>query len=238
MSELQAATDLREWSPPRTTSLPALDLVRLLGVLVVPGIVIASLLGFFLGWAAAVIGLVAYSGFVWLWLSTQGRRALRSSRAAPAERAEAPRLFNLAHGMADDLGIARPGVWLAPEDEPNAMVCRGGGPLLVVSRGLLDTYTRTELEAVVAHCLVRLDHKELRRAALGAAMGRLAGRMGGSDLVAVDARAAALTRYPVGLASAISKATTKSGLGAAFWFVPQGGGWPSQNQRAARLNDL
>jgi hypothetical protein len=232
------ANDLREWSPPRTAATFAIDRLWLTVVLVVPGLVVASLGAIAFGIPGAVAGAVVYSVLVWLWLSSQGRRALRASGARPAESTEAPRLFNLAHGMASDLGLEPPGLWLVDDGGPNAMACRAGGPVLVVNRSLLDSFTRTELEAVVAHCLVRLHKRELHRSALAAALGELAGPAGGVDLIEVDARAASLTRYPAGLAAAISKAAPRSGRMASFWFVPGGSRWPAPADREARLGEL
>jgi hypothetical protein len=143
-------------------------------------------------------------------------------------------LLNLASGLASDLGMKTPRVLVSPEQGANAFVVPG---VIVVTEDLLSQYTRTELEAVIAHCLVRL-----RDGGLGWAV--TAAGTGGHSRVAprvderVDARTAALTRYPPALASAIRKASPRRGRTAALWFVAHDSSHAPAEQRAAALLDL
>ena len=118
------------------------------------------------------------------------------------------------------------------------MVCRARGDALAVTRALLEGFTRTELEAVVSHCLVRLNSVDLDRASLSVALGPL----GSGSIPTVgdrdDVAAAAVTRYPPALAAAIEKAEPRSGRYAAFWFVASGRSHRSASERAAALRDL
>jgi Zn-dependent protease with chaperone function len=111
-----------------------------------------------------------------------------------------PRATNLLEGLVGRAGIARPElrVYRGP---PNALVVPGRRPVFAISSTALDELSRTELEAVLAHCVVRVG---IRRTA----------PVGYED----DVRAAALTRYPPGLAKALEKLVAEAGSGA-HWFT-------------------
>ncbi len=81
---------------------------------------------------------------------------------------------------------------------PNAVVVPGHGPVALADSAL-DQLARTELEAVLAHCLVRLAHA------------RRTDPVGYAD----DVRAVALTRYPPGLAKALERLVPQD----SHWFV-------------------
>ncbi|HEX2235991.1 MAG TPA: hypothetical protein VHK89_06925, partial [Actinomycetota bacterium] len=183
------------------------------------------------GPAAAGLALAAGAGASAAWVALQGRRALRWLRPTPAQPADAPRLLNLVEGLATRVGGPVPSIWIADGHGRNALVCRSGGPRVVVTRALVEEATRTELEAVVAHCLVRLQ-RPLLRESLGAAFGPPATTLAVDT--ALDARAAAMTRYPPGLAAAVSKSDDPSRL-RPFWFAAEG---PSHRSRRDRLDAL
>ncbi len=231
--------DLREWGNASSTKLRGFDLLWLTLVLGAPGLILA-LLGFLLGGTvAAVVVLVLYLCIVGWWITRQGRAALTGAGEARSlgER-DSPRLFNLVGGIANDLGISPPALRVMSSEEADAMIVSAGGPTLVVTTGLLDGYTRTELEAVVTHCLVRIAAGDTRRASLAAGLGSLAGPAGVSDIVGADARTVALTRYPPALASAIEKAFSAGGTRRWFHLVPGGPGAPPQAERIQLLRDL
>jgi hypothetical protein len=129
-------------------------------------------------------------------------------------------------------------LFVIPDDVPNAMVCRAKGPALAVTRGLLDDFTRTELEAVIAHCMVRLLSTDVERASMALAQGPLGTRsiprVGYED----DVRAAAVTRYPPALADAVEKAKPMKGRYAPFWFVADDRSHRPAQERAAAIRDL
>jgi hypothetical protein len=114
------------------------------------------------------------------------------------------------------------------------MIAWSRGPHLAVRQTLLDTYSLTELEAVVAHCLIRHASGDAKRRAATSYFGGTGASVG----TAGDVRAAALTRYPPALASAIRKAEPCSGRGAAAWFVSDDPAHLPAEQRAAALDDL
>lgn len=230
--------DLAEWGPSDQGGLAPVDWLWLVVVLGVPGLVLAALLWLTVGWIEGLVGAAIYGGLVFVWLYLQGRMALKSAQARPLQRSEAPRLFNVAKGLAKDLGVATPSLWVIPVGGPNAFFVRTTGSVLAVTQSLLDTYTRTELEGVVAHCLIRLQPRTMRRATLAGGLGEAAGPAGTLGLDEVDARAAALTRYPLGLAGAVEKADPRAGRRASFWFVPSGGRHLGREDRAALLREL
>jgi hypothetical protein len=184
-------------------------------------------------WGAVGAAVATLATIAW-WVGSQGRRCLAACRAKPAG-AHAARLVNVATGLARDLGVALPELLILPEAGANALACRSRGRACVgVTSAFLATLTRTELEAVVAHCLVRLQGLEPTAAALvSAAGGRLPG-VGPLVGRATDVRAAAVTRYPPALAGALTKASPRRRC-SPLWLVGEG---PSHEPLAARVDAL
>lgn len=222
-----------EWMPAADSS-SAASLLRIAWGIPV---ILAGAAGWIAGglaWSTTAAAAVAIA--LWGWVRLQGRLVLRSLNAVRLRPEQAPRLFNIAEGLAGRTGGRVPAMWLIPGDGPNALVCWAGGPALAVSQSLLDGYTRTELEAVVAHCFVRLPHSAARSEAL--ALGRLGIAIAASDGLSADAAAAALTRYPPALASAIAKAQPRSDRFALLWFVSSRSAQADPQSRAEMLLDL
>ncbi|HEY7874457.1 MAG TPA: hypothetical protein VIG64_04970, partial [Actinomycetota bacterium] len=162
------------------------------------------------------------------------RRALMSGAVAASPETQ-PRLMSLVRGLSGDLGMQPPAVYVSPASGANAFVVPGA---VVVTEELLAEYARTELEAVVAHCLVRLHDGGLGWAVAATAVrngSRFATPFVGPHL---DARAAALTRYPPALASALEKTTPVSGAAASMWFVADAPSHAPVDSRVAELRDL
>ncbi|MEA2498361.1 MAG: heat shock protein HtpX [Actinomycetota bacterium] len=173
---------------------------------------------------AVVAGAVVLAAIVWAVVARNRVGAKRSFAALGAREiapGEQPRLSNMVEGLASDLGVAPPLVGVLDDDEANAFVIGGRSPSIGFTTGLVAGYTRTELEAVVAHCLVRVQ-------------GRGAIRPAG---LAEDIASVTLTRYPPALASALRKASPRPERAGVRWFVPEGGD-PSTEQRAVEVLDL
>jgi hypothetical protein len=151
------------------------------------------------------------------------RRALKDAGAKPVAGSEQPRLHNIASGLADRLGVGAVDLFVIDQGGPNALAGRTERPCVALTRSLLDTYARTELEAVVAHCLVRFRDA-----------GRRATKIGYSD----DVRAVALTRYPPALAAALEKAEPYPGRFASFYMVAEGPSHRPVPERIEALTDL
>jgi hypothetical protein len=188
------------------------------------------------GLAAAIVAAAVVALALAGWVMAQGRLLLRSLGATRLHPHEAPRLFNLVQSLAPQAGVGAPALWLIPSGGPNALVCRVGGSVVAVTRSLLDRYARTELEAVAAHCVIRLrDATALSEAA---ALGRWGAKMAPLVGFAQDAAALALTRYPPALAFAIENAEPRSGRFEAMWFVADGPSHDPQSVRVGMVQEL
>ena len=151
------------------------------------------------------------------------KRALKDAGARAIAGSEAPRLHNIVTGLAERLSLGRVDLFVIEEGGPNALTGRVEAPCIAVTTALLDAYARTELEAVIAHCLVR--HREA---------GRRGAMVGFSD----DVRAVALTRYPPALVAAIEKAEPYKGRFAGHYMVADGPTHRPVPERARALTDL
>ena len=132
------------------------------------------------------------------------RRALKEAGARPVTDDEQHRFRNIADGIAERLALGQVDLFVVDDGGPNALCCKLDRPTISATKSLLENYTRTEIEAVVAHCLVRY---------------RTAGHRGVMVGFSDDVRAAALTRYPPALAAAVEKADPYRGRFAAFYLV-------------------
>ncbi|MDQ3916430.1 MAG: hypothetical protein M3323_14055 [Actinomycetota bacterium] len=191
-----------------------------------------------LEWIGVAAFLALFAGAIVWTVSNSSRGMLRREGAARVRPGTSPRLENMVEGLAEQTGIPAPELWLVDDDEPNALVCFTKRPALAVTRGLVDTYTRTELEAVVAHCYVRFERTSTPAARTLLALSYVSPAFGVPVGGADDLRAAAATRYPPALASAIAKAVPRRGKGAAFWFVADAVTHVPPAERAAALLDL
>jgi hypothetical protein len=163
------------------------------------------------------------------------RRLLRGAVIEPLTDA---RFTNLVHGLAATYNLPLPELAVVQDDRPNAVVTRRPKARLVVTSSLLEQYTRTEQEAVVAHCLYRLSSGALDLTHIAAALGRTGSRFAPKVGYEDDIAAAALTRYPPALASAVAKAKPASGATAPFWFVAHDVSHRHPTERIAELQDL
>lgn len=196
------------------------------------GVLVWALISIWVGLAVAAVLAVGWI----LWAFTRGRAALRAIGAEPLEPESEPRLENLVAGAASDLGTEIPRLWVIPHDRINALVAWSRGGDLAVTEGALRNLPRTELEAVVAHCMVRIASGEARRATFALALGDF-----GRSLVrvglALDVRAAALTRYPPALAAALRRCEPIDGF-RPLWLVADGPTHAGREDRAEALLDL
>jgi Zn-dependent protease with chaperone function len=125
------------------------------------GVLLALGLGFPTAAILISVGLLVAG----LSIRIRGARLLRNEDAEPLDPVRDPRLANLVEGLVARLGVSAPAVWVSPGEVPNAAAVWRGGPQLLLRRGLLGAFSRTELEAVVAFLLVVHATGEARRAA-------------------------------------------------------------------------
>ena len=100
-----------------------------------------------------------------LW-STGAREVIEP--ATPDER----QLVNVVEEMAIASGLPRPGVWIVPDDDPNAFATGRDQATasIAVTRGLLRALSREELQGVVAHEMAHVQNLDVRLMTLLAGM--------------------------------------------------------------------
>lgn len=89
-----------------------------------------------------------------------------------ADKLKLRQLENVVDEMAIAAGLPRPAVYLVPDPDPNAFAT-GRGPeraSLAVTRGLLDTLDREELQGVVAHEMSHIKNLDIRVMTIVAAL--------------------------------------------------------------------
>jgi heat shock protein HtpX len=136
----------------RTTVLMAL----LVGLFMMVGGAIAGSRGMMMGLTfAAVTNLAAY------WFSD--KLALMMSGAQEVSPAEAPDLHRMVASVARQAGVPMPRVYMIPQEQPNAFAT-GRDPqhaAVAVTEGLLQLMSREELEAVLAHEMAHVKHRDI-----------------------------------------------------------------------------
>lgn len=227
------------WGMPDERSLPTAPLVLPAVLLclsaLLAGILVTLILGFVAGIVAAVI--VAVSAAVWG--RGQGRMALHRLGALPADPVRHARLLNIVEGLVAQTSAAAPRVMVIGSDMPNALVTRSGGrPVVAVTSSLLDGLVRTEIEAVVAHCLMRAGSDLTTRASVACAFGPLLASVAPAVGYEDDVRAAAVTRYPPALAKALAKLRPAPARFGPMWMVADDAAHRPDDERIEALSDL
>jgi heat shock protein HtpX len=127
---------------------------------------------------AVVIGLVGIGIAFWQWFNSD-KVAMRAMRAREVSPAEAPEL----HGMIDRLcamaDMPKPRVGIADVDVPNAFAT-GRSPersVVCVTTGILQLLSTEELEAVLAHELSHVAHRDVLVMTLASSAGIVAGML-------------------------------------------------------------
>jgi heat shock protein HtpX len=107
-------------------------------------------------------------------LAATGAISVEDLKRAPsdADRLALQRLENVVDEMAIAAGLPRPDLYVVPDADPNAFAT-GRGPghaSLAVTRGLLDTLDREELQGVVAHEMSHVKNLDVRVMTIVAAL--------------------------------------------------------------------
>jgi heat shock protein HtpX len=127
-------------------------------------------------WTALAVFLV---GAVWSWISIRAgdRIVLRMTGANPVTVDEEPQLHNVVEEMAIAAGIRKPRVYVIETDALNAFAT-GMHPArasIAVTRGLLDSLNREELQGVIGHEMGHIVNWDIRYAtAVGVIVGLIA----------------------------------------------------------------
>ena len=122
-----------------------------------------------------IITTLIAAGICWYSWKSGAQRVLWATGATeivePIGEAQ-QQLVNVVEEMAIASGQPRPRIWIVPDDDPNAFAT-GMDPAhasIAVTRGLLGTLNREELQAVVAHEMAHVQNFDTRLMTLLAAM--------------------------------------------------------------------
>ncbi|HSS84311.1 MAG TPA: M48 family metallopeptidase [Reyranella sp.] len=151
-------------------------------VLLVVLTALAALVGYVIGWllegeasdavplwsrlglfAAALMAVVSV-GWSMISLAFGDKMVLTMANAREIDKADAPQLYNVVEEMAIAAGVPMPKVMILETDALNAFATgnKVGHGTIVVTRGLLDTLSRDELQGVVAHEMAHLANLDTR----------------------------------------------------------------------------
>ncbi|MBW3591264.1 MAG: zinc metalloprotease HtpX [Actinobacteria bacterium] len=127
-------------------------------------------LGSMVGRGGAMFGLafalVMNVGSYWF----SDKLALKMSKAKPVSEAEAPELYSSVRRLTQGASLPMPSLYIIPSDQPNAFAT-GRNPehaAVAVTRGIMQTLDREELEGVLAHELAHVRNRDILIASVAA----------------------------------------------------------------------
>ncbi len=117
-------------------------------------------------WLGATVPLAFIVAGIWFAISYFGSQAMIDlmTGARKVERKSEPDLYNLLESLAISRGLRTPTLRVIDNDSLNAFATglHEGQYSVTVTRGLVNTLTRDELEAVLAHELTHVINKDVR----------------------------------------------------------------------------
>jgi heat shock protein HtpX len=121
----------------------------------------------------ALIALVicGVMNFFTYWFSD--KIVLRMYKARPAERCDAPKLYNIVERLARKANLPMPKVYVIPTSSPNAFAT-GRGPshaAVAATEGIINLLSEEELEGVMAHELAHVKHRDILISSVAATLG-------------------------------------------------------------------
>ena len=149
----------------RNTVKTAMLLGALGGFLVLAGSLLAGRTGIVFGMTLGF----AFVGGSW-WFSDA--LAVRAAGARPVEPGELAWLHATVKGLASKASIPTPRLYISPSPQPNAFAT-GRSPnhaVVAVTEGLLSLLERSEVEAVIAHELAHVRHRDILLTSVAAAV--------------------------------------------------------------------
>lgn len=119
-------------------------------------------------WTDRTTTLIAVGAFVgvsvvlgYLTYRNGTRQVLSSIDAQPLDRARSPRFYAMFDRLLDRMDLAEPSVFVSDVGEPNAFAMTDSdGGVVVIDRSLVQVLTDDEVEAIVAHELAHLEHRD------------------------------------------------------------------------------
>jgi heat shock protein HtpX len=166
-----------------------------------------------LAWLGALVGLAIGAGAVTWLVRHADERVLATIGAVPVPDGAEPRLRNLVDGLCVSNGLPVP--HLSTVDDPGINCLSVGrspaGTTLVITRGMLDTFDRMQLEGVVARQLAQVKSGETHLGTVvmpfaGVAPSLVAKAIPQRYDLLADLEGVGLTRYPPGLTTALERA--------------------------------
>ena len=115
-----------------------------------------------------LIAFVMVGGSYWF----SDKLALRSARAQVITEADHPEFYGIVASLASRANLPMPKVAISPSDQPNAFAT-GRGPrhaVVCATTGLLQSMPRAEVEAVMAHELMHVKHRDILIGSVAAAI--------------------------------------------------------------------
>jgi heat shock protein HtpX len=151
-------------------------------VLLIALTALAALLGYLIGWVletessdavpllskggVAIAALMAAVSVGWsaISLAFGDKMVLAMANAKQIDKADAPQLYNVVEEMAIAAGVPMPKVMVLETDALNAFATgsKPGNGTIAVTRGLLNSLSRDELQGVVAHEMSHLANLDTR----------------------------------------------------------------------------
>lgn len=114
------------------------------------------------------IALVMVGGSYWF----SATLALKSARAQVITQADHPEFYGIVASLAQRANLPMPRVAISPSEQPNAFAT-GRGPrdaVVCATTGLLASMPRHEIEAVMAHELMHVKHRDILIGSVAAAI--------------------------------------------------------------------
>ena len=114
------------------------------------------------------IALVMVGGSYWF----SGKLALTAARAKVISRDDNPQFYGMVESLARRAGLPMPLVAISPSEQPNAFAT-GRGPrhaVVCATQGLLDSMPSREIEAVMAHEMMHVKHRDILIGSVAAAI--------------------------------------------------------------------
>jgi len=140
----------------------------LIGLCMLVGHALGGPQGLLLGLLIGGVGnLIAY------WFSD--RIALAAMQAQPVSRSQEPWLFDTVERLARRAGVPTPRVYICPQPVPNAFAT-GRNPqnsAVAVTAGMLRSFPEHEIEAVLAHEIAHIKHRDVLITTVAAVLGGL-----------------------------------------------------------------
>ncbi len=174
-------------------------------------VVVAAILGLLIGPSALIVAAVAAAGATAMLVQQADALVLSRIGADPVDPHTHARVQNLVDGLSVSAGVPTPTLLVL--DDPATNACSVGRDprhaSIIVTRGLLETLPRIELEGVLAHELSHIKNHDTALATVAIALvgavapGLLPKAIGPDSEAAADVSGVALTRYPPGLISAL-----------------------------------